>query len=374
MIKVANKDYPNTLPVLTSLRFWAAYAGVTFHYTNIALDSIDKELFKSLPVISKLYLGVDFFFILSGFILTHVYLKKIVNGNFSYYDFYLKRIGRIYPVFFFAFLLTIFELNFFHWIGFTTKPEQVNLVNFTMYLLCIHAWAEFQIPHFNPPSWSISAEWFAYILFPFLIAAIIKIRLRYVILFVSILFIFLWWFALQYLGSPLTRLDFDYGSLRILPEFLFGICLYLLGQRYSLSFYNIKWFALLVVVMFVPLFFLMPDYITLIILGLIILTGAEQGRQNYEWAASKKDALYLGEISYSVYLLHIPLLEIALSIATGAKFSGTTSLALFFICFALVVPLSMLSYKYIEHPCRSFVTEKLLKKYHENRKNMKDKR
>ena len=85
--------FPKDLKTLTSLRFWAALWVVLFHYLPYAGPEA-----MGFPLLIKGYLGIDFFFVLSGFVLAHVYGESIRTGTYSHPDFILKRIARIYPM------------------------------------------------------------------------------------------------------------------------------------------------------------------------------------------------------------------------------------------------------------------------------------
>ena len=76
---------------LTSLRFFAAMWVVAFHYWP-NLSSVMP------PLVAKGYLGVELFFVLSGFILCHVYLDSVADGGFRYGSFLWARLARIYPL------------------------------------------------------------------------------------------------------------------------------------------------------------------------------------------------------------------------------------------------------------------------------------
>jgi peptidoglycan/LPS O-acetylase OafA/YrhL len=106
--------------------------------------------------------GVSFFFVLSGFILTHVYGK-----DFDIKQFYLNRFARLWPVHFVCFLLVV---------AFFMRPSSLLLISpeqtkALANILMIHAWLPFiGFPFsFNGPSWSISTEFAFYLFFPFLI-------------------------------------------------------------------------------------------------------------------------------------------------------------------------------------------------------------
>ena len=77
---------------LTSLRFFAAFWVVLFHYWP-ALSAAAAPM-----VVGKGYLGVELFFILSGFILCHVYRTEVEEGRFAYGGFLWARLARVYPL------------------------------------------------------------------------------------------------------------------------------------------------------------------------------------------------------------------------------------------------------------------------------------
>lgn len=132
---------------LTSLRFFAALAIVLFH--------LDKHVPITFP--NSLSLGVSFFFVLSGFILTHAY-----GEEFPIKQFFLNRFARLWPVHVFCFMLSILLL----------EAERVELsVRTLLNLTLLQAWVPLKgVPFaFNGPSWSISAELFFYALFPLLV-------------------------------------------------------------------------------------------------------------------------------------------------------------------------------------------------------------
>ncbi|EGR1345806.1 acyltransferase, partial [Vibrio parahaemolyticus] len=60
-----------------------------------------------LPLFSGGFIGVDVFFVISGFLITKIIYPKIKSGTFSYYDFYNKRIKRILPIFYLVLFSTI---------------------------------------------------------------------------------------------------------------------------------------------------------------------------------------------------------------------------------------------------------------------------
>src|SRR5437016_234007 len=73
--------------ILDGMRGIAAFCVMIFHYLG-----------GSNGVFKNTYVGVDLFFILSGFVLTHSYGEKLLSGNLSFTGFMLRRLIRLYPL------------------------------------------------------------------------------------------------------------------------------------------------------------------------------------------------------------------------------------------------------------------------------------
>ena len=86
MLTRTEKKFPKDIVGLTSLRFYAVFYVILFHYHFLFSPAVDL-------ILSKGYLAVDFFFILSGFILAHCYLSTLENKTFTYRHFLIKRIA-----------------------------------------------------------------------------------------------------------------------------------------------------------------------------------------------------------------------------------------------------------------------------------------
>ena len=83
---------PENLKPLTTMRFFAAAWVVLYHYWPLLVAGEKPAL------VARGYLGVELFFVLSGFILSHVYLESFGARTFSYGRFLWARLARIYPV------------------------------------------------------------------------------------------------------------------------------------------------------------------------------------------------------------------------------------------------------------------------------------
>lgn len=154
------KTYEKIDP-LTSLRFFAALAIVIHHAKGSLLP---KDFLDGIP----LDMGVSFFFVLSGFILTHVYRSK----QFDFYDFLTSRISRIWPAHLTAFLILTLLIPSSEWVIGNSNFVLVTISNIFMLQSFIPIPAYYF--SYNGPSWSISTEMAFYLAFPFLLLRSIK--------------------------------------------------------------------------------------------------------------------------------------------------------------------------------------------------------
>jgi peptidoglycan/LPS O-acetylase OafA/YrhL len=138
---------PLDLKPLTALRFAAAMWVVSFHYwphlAGVGLPGL----------VANGYLGVELFFVLSGFILSHVYLEAFGEGRFRYGSFLWARIARVYPLHI-AVLAGLGVLAVAATAaGMTLGTGLLNWAALPANLLMIHAWGLAPAAAWNHPSW-----------------------------------------------------------------------------------------------------------------------------------------------------------------------------------------------------------------------------
>jgi peptidoglycan/LPS O-acetylase OafA/YrhL len=293
---------PDTIPELTSVRFFAAMFVVLFHVHD------DTPLLTNLPTrfFLKGYLGVDIFFILSGFILTHVYLAQWAAGRFRYGSFMLNRIARVYPlhlVMTLAFVaLYLLSARF----GILGSAEGMDWAALPFHLLAVHGWGFVGHHAWNFPSWSISSEFFAYLIFPlFMMLTRLGARAGLALASVALAAAF---YSSGAFFRPFTALTFDFGIVRIFFEFCFGVFVYMICARTMLSATAARWLLLAAVLVFIVIAHISrsnSDDIVLIFLsgGIIFLLG-QLSRSPGPSIMRAKPLVYLGEISYSTYMVH----------------------------------------------------------------------
>ncbi len=151
------------LPAVTSLRFFAAFHVALFHMNEMGALTGPRGL-KSFAGIG--YVGVSFFFVLSGFILVYTYAGRDINLR----NFWQTRFARIYPAYVFSLLIS---LPFFYFgtfqmhVPFFAFAEQHFVLVSMLVLLLLQAWLPAAALMWNPVAWSLSVEAFFYAVFPF---------------------------------------------------------------------------------------------------------------------------------------------------------------------------------------------------------------
>lgn len=209
-------DHTKKLDQLTSLRFFAAFLIVIHH-------SVDLFGIKNIGI--NFGQGVSFFFVLSGFILTYVYPK--LETWLEIKRFWRARVARVWPAYLVSFCLGFWLLHY-QWVN------EIALAN----LLMVQAWLPLSSYYFsyNAVAWSVSTEFFFYLVFPILIykwnkSWLLKLIFSGGILISLIVFSNL--LKLPDYGSPLVGsnglLVTSHGLLYINPlsrifEFIFGMC------------------------------------------------------------------------------------------------------------------------------------------------------
>lgn len=166
---MATAPPPSELRSLTGARGIAAWLVVLFHLRFAAGSQLPDWLHA---VLDKGYLAVDFFFVLSGFVLWLNYQQKFRDGGLAVAPrFICRRIARIWPLhavmlagaILFALALTLRG---------TPDHAQFPWLELPLHLLLVQNWGFTDSLTWNDPAWSISCELGAYLLFPLLVLAV----------------------------------------------------------------------------------------------------------------------------------------------------------------------------------------------------------
>jgi peptidoglycan/LPS O-acetylase OafA/YrhL len=346
---------PRYVRPLTGIRALAALLVLGTH----AEQNVPAGFEALLPFFAHGYLGVDLFFVLSGFIITHVYLASMAVPNRQAVQIFLwHRLIRLYPVHvtvLAGLLIMVYVAHAFH--VQLNEPDQWRGSSLIWHLTLLHAWGVLEVAGWNQPSWSISAEWFAYLLFPLLALALIWVRNRLTALVLAVaalaamaaVFAITDWPLINELGAPsLTRLS---------GEFLCGAALcraVTLGKGFSgMSGDVLGAGALLAFIVGASAG--LPD-MSLIVLLAIIIFAAATASGPLAWFLGSRPLVWLGEISYSVYMVHFPLLIAIRRLWERLGFAGWGTVGhslAFATTVAFVIAVAAALFYLVERPTRS---------------------
>ena len=365
------------LPALTGLRFVAALLVVVHHVMRhfrpgiVPTDAQDPVIAVLERLLyALLYEGgiaVDFFFVLSGFILTYNYVNQAGDQRVSGPGFYIARIARIYPAYIFSLFIAAGP---FLW-----QNAQLSLLGqcriLFLNLTMTQSWTTSAYT-WNDPAWSLSVEAFFYVSFPFLALYIGRLMPSHfphalvacwlAICIAPLLCLAIGRTGLVSQGIALNTL-FVNPVVR-LPEFVFGMLLgrwfVLSGGVRELDRIFTTGIALIVCVVGLIIVFSYPalEYVPGLLApcwGLLLLSATSTRGRTRIWRA--RLVVLLGEASYSLYLLHWPLwdwLTLLLGrprVAPGSPVGWLLVLGYL----ALLIIASLGSYRYIEKPARQAI-------------------
>lgn len=331
---------------LTSLRFF--FALMVFCAHCYVIDSFfDAHFFK------EGFVGVVFFFVLSGFIIAYNYQHTLQANEISRRTFWIARIARVYPLHWLTLLIAAILGNY---------VVASNGVDWLKHFLASLTLTNAYIPKadyffsFNSPSWSLCCEQLFYFYFPFIVP-LAKDYKRLFCLLAGMTILMLvgmyftpadeikgYWYV-----NPVTRFpDFMLGML------LFHLYEYLSRKKISSLQGNVMEIASVILFLVfylyaseIPKVYRYSCYYWLPVALLLISFSLQKGMLSR--VLSNRFFILGGEISYSFYLIH---LFVLLSYAEWQK-TAEYRIAWFIsvpVLFGIVFLLSLLSYRYFEKP------------------------
>ncbi|QLC20961.1 acyltransferase [Parasphingopyxis sp. CP4] len=350
------KDRVN-LGALTALRGIAAWYVVLYH---VRLSSSDLFPESIVAIFSKGYLAVDFFFLLSGFVIWLSYRDRLSeNGVAAIPHFLARRFARIYPLHF-VILCGAVVFALLHIAVDRSSPEAFPLHELPLHFLLVQNWGFTDALSWNDPAWSISTEMAAYLLFPIIAlgtdwrAVSTPILLALIASLALALHIFFVTMDAPLLGTNIPQT----GLMRCLVQFTMGTLLCALWLRWRDNAGRMAIVAITGAAIAVGLVLSGSVPETLVVplaLASLLLAAALTAERRYN-PLSSRPLIYLGEISYATYLCHFLLFD-AFKIPFVDDSGQITMIALGgFLALTLIA--SMLLYHLVERPAQSALNER----------------
>lgn len=339
------------LKALTGARGIAAWLVVLFH-----LRFMMEGMGGATGPLSYGYLAVDFFFVLSGFVIWLTYGDKLrESGLASIPEFLKRRVARVWPLHLFMLACAI---PFALLLAMSGRPDwtQYPPAELPLHFLLLQNWGFTDRLTWNVPAWSISCELAAYLVFPFLVMAVDWRKLPTVILLgVAVLFAGLVWAVFAATGNAtLGHGIMTLGVPRCLGEFALGTVVCALWLRWRDRPLIPALVAAKVGVALVaahvsgllPQTFAIPLAFAALVL-LLALTSGMRGN-----LLESAPVHYLGEISYATYLGHWLLwMGFKLVFVSGHDLGW----GLFLLFTAMVIASSAFLYHFVERPAQRWM-------------------
>lgn len=354
--KVDNGTYHHWIDFF---RFLAAFAVLIFHYKHFYYfgGAGDASFFQingnleTLPFYNFLQFfynhgmrGVDFFWVISGFVFSAVYFNKKVDS----FTFFKSRFSRLYPLHFLTLiiitLLQIISLNIYD--HFQIYPIN-DIYHFILNIFFISSWGFESGNNFNWPIWSVSIELIIYFVFFVVMSKLFKKGILYPA-FMTTIFILLYY---------LNSFHNIFSSLIFLCGYYFfaGSCIFFI-RTLCLNYNKVQFIPLLSCFLILIGYFsvgkILNNHDIYVFPALVLFIS-------YLDLTIKKIGMkisYLGNLCYGVYLWHVPIqvflmiLMFQYSIEKRLEILNSNIFIIFF--FTIVMFIAHLSYKYFEKPMR----------------------
>jgi Predicted acyltransferases len=351
------------MPQLTFTRFIAAFFIVVFHFGH-NLSFLNFPFLTSALSLSPA--GVSYFFLLSGFILTWVY-NKGDDERIDKKHFFLARFARIYPVYILALLILLVLL--------LLTKQKIYPLALLLQITLLQAWFPNLVLKLNIPAWSLSVEVFFYLLFPFLLVALRRIKQNWLLIIVGLSF---WFYSLLFYYYGLNIFSktppdfffcfFNYNPLFHLNSFILGIISCLLFKRLKKPLSSFQ-SATLIVVPFLIVIALIINHNPILHyfndgllapLFAVFLIGLAGNTSGITTVLAWRPLVLLGEISYGIYILQVPVA--AWFNAAYRHLQVDNYFWQFLIFFAALIFIAWVSLKFVERPARVYLKKRLNKK------------
>jgi peptidoglycan/LPS O-acetylase OafA/YrhL len=355
---ISSRRPPAEIVSLTSLRGFLALWVVVYHFWNDLL-----RLFPSADIVTPLakmgHMAVPAFFMLSGFVLAYNYADRFnrLRGS-EYVRFQCLRLARVYPVHLFTLLVVAAMVWVSGLVGFQLTDAGYTARDFILNLFLVHTWVpDFKL-NWNYPSWSISSEWFAYLIFPLAVAGFLRHLLTPVraTIFSGM--------ALAGAMAVMTRWQPRpfYELVLVVPTFFAGAAVYwiLRGRLGTGTSRVVRWLPELLMLAvgaacFVHSSGLAVAALLCCFLGLILVLAWLGTNCHALWSA--RPAAFLGEVSYSLYMTHTLAQKMIYRLLPSSRFESAeplTRLGVVAVYAAVVIACCLGTYFVVESPSRRF--------------------
>jgi peptidoglycan/LPS O-acetylase OafA/YrhL len=354
-IQTSISSKPDFREATNLLRGICAFSVLLWHYQHFLWNSSDHQYEVTRQPFYKIFqipytmgsIGVPIFWCISGLILTHSYQNSYPP---TLQKFAISRLSRLYPLH----LVTLFAVAVLQQVSLHTQGKfeiygHNDFYHFVLNIFFVQSWGLERGRSFNAPSWSVSTEIIVYLIFLYLI----KFLNRYKLIGSFLLFLI----SAIYSNSvtPLSNFIFFKDCL---TYFLLGVFIFYLSDLKLRLVPIVGSFFSLCLVIWASTESQKSD---LLLIGSLVAMFAFMDLTSFKKIF--KPLRLLGELSFSIFLIHIPLqiliklILLRFEIDRSSAYENT-----FFVFFiTLTYLVGYLSYKHIEQPAQRYLRQKLIR-------------
>jgi len=361
-------------PILDGLRGVASVIVIVFHVFETFTGGN-----RFIQIINHGYLAVDFFFLLSGFVVAYAYDDRW--SKMTQWDFYKRRLVRLQPMvimgsiigaalFYFqtgaAFPLVavtpVWKMLLLMVIGATLIPVPVSMD--------IRGWQEMH--PLDGPAWSLFFEYIANILYAVVVRRFSKLALSILVSLAACMLIGYLLFGPQgdlIGGWSITKEQLFVGFSRVLYPFFAGVLLCRIGKLIRIK--NAFWWCSLLIIIFLGIPRIGDEHhlwmngiyeavCVILVFPLIVSIGAGGALHS---ARSERICKFFGDISYPLYITHYPLIYVFTAWVVNNKIPlGTQGLLVGLLLVIVSIAIAYASLKLYDEPVREWLKKKVLMK------------
>lgn len=341
------------------LRFLSSFSILVWHFQHFSLVPFEKKIQPFYSSLNIFYdygsVGVKVFWCISGVVFFYIYLEKILNNEISFINFSIARFSRLYPLHFLTLIVILLLQVIYEYFYGSYFVYIYDFKHFLLNIFFINGWGIEDQFSFNGPSWSVSIEIIIYIIF-FVLFFYFKIYLSFII---SILLFLIFYFTSLADGNVAYALFYFFaGGLICISKyhaekifsgkFIRKYLFYIIGICLLISIILVINNNILYKKFFIHLFVVSIVYFFILI--------------NRVFEYNKKIWIFLGNLTYSSYLLHFPLQLLLMILFKVFQIDiGVESKSLFLFFILITLFLSALVYKKYEMPIQKNIRSKYIR-------------
>lgn len=345
--------------IFETWRLVAALLIMVWHFLRFAPpghEAVSAALYRLMPL-------MEMFFMISGFLIMARYSEVLLENRAAYRGFIVRRVARFYPLYlatllFFGAMGLAVNYGLVH----SNDPGRYAGLDFLANLFLVQAWGLTDQLTYNYVAWSMSAEWFCYLLLPIIVAVWQKWRLAgltvlavasVVLLEIGVLagvIPFRSWLEANTWGAYRAFADFSLGALTAMA---------VARSRSSLSNHWPGWlmFACAIAAMATR----QDSYVIVALLGLAMYLSALAERNNPAGSAWLAPLHPLGRVSLGIYLIHPVIESIFFSLLWRKLFEAAGMIDFYtywLMPIAVTIAVAVLSERYFETPIGRYLTSR----------------